>query len=96
VTKIVLEVVLQRGQPATTCGRPTGFWGEPTTLPRILSCRHMEIYSHGGLAPAGYKVGPASQGVGRPAALLGPPSRLWLTRSTRSKVDRGDLGLTFC
>jgi hypothetical protein len=64
--KIELEVVLQRGWPA-------GSWGEPTLLPQILSCRHMERYSHGGLDPAGCKVGLADQGVGRLAALLGPP-----------------------
>jgi hypothetical protein len=48
-------------------GRP-GLGGEPTTFPWILSYRHMKMYSHRGLDPVGYKVGPASQGVGRPLA----------------------------
>jgi hypothetical protein len=49
--------------------------GEPTSLPHILSCHHMERYSHGGLNPAGCKVGSVGQGVSWPATLLGPPGK---------------------
>jgi hypothetical protein len=90
VVKIELEAVLQRGQPATMCGRPASLGGEPTSLPWILSCRHMERYSCGGLDSAGCKVVPA----GRPA---GPTWQwLWPTGSTWSEVDHGVFGLTFC
>jgi hypothetical protein len=67
VAKIELEAVLQRGRP--------GLGGKPTSLPQILSCHHIERYSCRGLDPAGCKVGLVGQGVGRLAALLGPPSR---------------------
>jgi hypothetical protein len=49
--------------------------GELTSLPQILSCCHMERYPHGWLDPTGCKVGSIDQGVGRLAALLGPPGR---------------------
>jgi hypothetical protein len=67
------------GQPPRVADR-SGLGGELTLLSQILSCRHMERYSHGGLDLAGCKVGPVGQGVGQPAALLGPPGRgfsLW-------------------
>jgi hypothetical protein len=52
VAKVELEAVLQRDR--------LGLGGEPTSLPQILSCRHMKRYSHGGPDPASFKVGPAS------------------------------------
>jgi hypothetical protein len=61
-------------RPPRVAGR-LGIRGEPTSLPWILSCRHMERYSRERLDPSGYKVGPTSQVVGRPAVLLGPPGR---------------------
>jgi hypothetical protein len=89
VVKVELEVVLQRAWPTAMCGRPD-HGGEPTSLPRILSCHHMERYSSGRLDPIGYKVGPADH-----------PTRatwqgLWPTGSTWSEVDCSDLGMTFC
>jgi hypothetical protein len=55
-------------------GRP-GHGGEPTYLPRMLPYRHvLEIFPRR-LDPAGCKVGPTGQGVGRLAALLGPPGK---------------------
>jgi hypothetical protein len=63
VVKVELEAVVQRGQSAATCGHRSGLGGEPTSLPRILSCCHMERNSYGGLDPAGCKVEP----TGRPA-----------------------------
>jgi hypothetical protein len=38
-----------------------GLGGEPTSLPQILSCRHMERYSRKGLDSTGYKVGSADR-----------------------------------
>jgi hypothetical protein len=61
-------------RPTHVADRP-GLGGELTSLPQIISCRHIERYSCGGLDPAGYKVGSVGQGVGQRAALLGPPSR---------------------
>jgi hypothetical protein len=55
-------------------GRP-GLGCEPTSLPRIPSCCHMERCSSGGLDPAGCKVGLTDQGVGRTAAQLGGPGK---------------------
>jgi hypothetical protein len=66
-----------------------GLGGEPTSLPRILSCHHMERYSYEGPDMAGYKVGPVGPGVGQPVALLGPPScgfSLWGPQGQRLTV----------
>jgi hypothetical protein len=89
VAKLELEVVLHRGRWATTCGQLARSWGEPTSLPRILSCHHMERYSYEGPDLAGYKVGPVGPGVGQPVALLGPPScgfSLWGPQGQRLTV----------
>jgi hypothetical protein len=40
VAKVELKAVLQRGRPATMCGRPTGSWGRTdlvATNPFLLS-----------------------------------------------------------
>jgi hypothetical protein len=74
MVNVELEAVLQTGRPTDTCGRPC-LGGEPTSLPWILSCCHMERYSRGGLDLASCKVGLTDQGVGRPTALLGAPGR---------------------
>jgi hypothetical protein len=56
VAKVKLEVVLQRGQPPRVAGRP-GLGDKLTSLPQILSCRHMERYFCIGHNPEGCKVG---------------------------------------
>jgi hypothetical protein len=77
------------GRPLCVAGQ-LGHGGEQISLPRILSCLHMERYSRGGLDSTGYKVG----STGRPARPTWQGLRP--TGSTWSEVDRGDLGLTFC
>jgi hypothetical protein len=61
-------------QPPCVVSQPD-LGGEPTSLPQILSCHHMERYSRGGVDPANCKVGPIDQEVGQPVALLSPPGR---------------------
>jgi hypothetical protein len=70
--------------------------GGPFSLPRILSCCHMEIYTAEDLTQLATKWGqPAKEWAGLPpcwAHLTGALSM----GSTWSEVDRGDHGLTFC
>jgi hypothetical protein len=49
-------VVLQRDR--------RGLGGDPTSLPWIPSCHHIERYSRGGLDPGSCKVGPTGRPTG--------------------------------